>query len=58
MRAAVAFGLISMCNHSPDANGDFAVDAEAQTVSLSARKPIPAETEILIDYEEFADQIL
>ncbi|MDX1291409.1 MAG: SET domain-containing protein-lysine N-methyltransferase [Hyphomonas sp.] len=58
MRAAVAFGLISMCNHSPDANADFTVDAATQTVTLSARKDIAADTEILIDYEEFASEIV
>lgn len=55
MRAAIAFGAISMCNHSSDANADFVVDAEAQTVTLTSRTAIPAGTEILIDYEEFAD---
>ncbi|WP_290950703.1 SET domain-containing protein-lysine N-methyltransferase [Hyphomonas sp.] len=58
MRAAVAFGLISMCNHSVEANADFTVDPAAQTVTLSARTPILADAEILIDYEEFADQII
>ena len=58
MRAAVAFGPISMCNHSSDANADFTVDAAAQSVVLSARKAIPAETEILIDYQEFAAEIV
>ena len=58
MRAAVAFGEISMCNHSVEANADFTVDPAAQTVTLSARTPILADAEILIDYEEFADQII
>ena len=57
-RATVAFGLISMCNHSVEANADFTVDPAAQTVTLSARTPILADAEILIDYEEFADQII
>lgn len=56
MRAAVAFGVISMCNHSPDANTDFTVDAVAQTVTLTASRAIPVGTEILIDYEEFAEE--
>ena len=55
MRAAVAFGPISMCNHSPDANADFSVDAKSQLVTLSARQALSADTEILIDYEEFAE---
>lgn len=58
MRAAVAFGDISMCNHDPAANAEFAVDADAQTVRLTARTVIPAGDEILIDYEEFADEAL
>jgi uncharacterized protein len=58
MRAAVAFGLISMCNHSPDANADFTVDGATQTVTLKARVAIASDAEILIDYEEFADQII
>ncbi len=58
MRAAVAFGAISMCNHDPAANAEFVVDAAAQTVTLSARTVIPAGDEILIDYEEFADEAL
>ena len=58
MRAAVAFGLISMCNHSPDANAEFTVDANAQTVTLSAGTNIPIDAEILIDYEEFAAEIV
>tara|TARA_R110000796_G_scaffold229502_2_gene346832 strand:+ start:3680 stop:4063 length:384 start_codon:yes stop_codon:yes gene_type:complete len=58
MRAAVAFGLISMCNHSPEANAEFSVDADAQTVTLSAGTNIPLDAEILIDYEEFAAEIV
>jgi len=58
MRAAVAFGLISMCNHSAEANAEFAIDADAQTVTLSARTAIPIDAEILIDYEEFAAEIV
>lgn len=57
-RAAVAFGPISMCNHSADANADFTVDATAQTVTLTARSAIPQNTEILINYEEYADEIV
>lgn len=57
-RAAVAFGEISMCNHSPDANADFEVDADAQTVTLTARVAIAADDEILIDYQDFAEEAL
>ena len=58
MRAAVAFGEISMCNHSPAANAEFEVDAAAQTVTLTASADLPAGTEILIDYQEFAEEAL
>ena len=58
MRAAVAFGEISMCNHSPQANADFVVDGAAQTVTLSARHALQPGDEILIDYEEFAEEII
>ena len=58
MRAAVAFGEISMCNHSRDANAEFAVDAGAQTVRLTARTALKAGDEILIDYEEFAEEAI
>ena len=58
MRAAVAFGEISMCNHSPKANADFAVDAVAQTVTLSANQAIRPGDEVLIDYEDFAEEII
>lgn len=58
MRTAVAFGKISMCNHSPDANADFYVDAEAETVTLTSRVALKAGDEILINYEDFADEAL
>lgn len=58
IRAAVAFGDISMCNHSPDANAEFEVDADAQTVTLTASADLAAGTEILIDYQDFAEEAL
>jgi len=58
MRAAVAFGEISMCNHSPEANAEFVVDAAAQSVTLTARVALAADDEILIDYQDFADEAL
>ena len=58
MIAAVAFGPISMCNHKTDANADFAVDADKQTVTLTARNGIAADAEIFIDYEEFATEAI
>ena len=58
VRAAVAFGEISMCNHSPAANADFHVDAAAETVTLTSRVALKAGDEILIDYEDFADEAI
>ena len=58
VRAAVAFGKISMCNHSPEANADFFVDAAAETVTLTSRVALNPGDEILIDYEDFADEAI
>lgn len=53
---AVAFGLISMCNHSPTPNAFFEVDETTETVTLTAGTDIAMGEEILIDYEDFAVQ--
>lgn len=58
IRAAIAFGLISMCNHSPNANAVFDVDGEQMTVALYADRQIDAGEEVLIDYEDFAEEAL
>lgn len=58
IRAAVAFGDISMCNHSRDPNAFFNVDPESMEVTLSADRLIAAGDEILIDYEDFADEAI
>lgn len=57
-RVAVAFGEISMCNHSAAANAAFAVDSDAAEVVLTAAKDIARGAEILIDYEDFADEAI
>lgn len=54
MRAAVAFGPISMCNHSPSPNAAFTVSAADATVTLTASCDIASGLEILIDYGDFA----
>lgn len=54
MRAAVAFGAISMCNHGTDPNAGFEVTAADATVTLTATKNLAAGDEILIDYGDFA----
>jgi SET domain-containing protein len=58
VRAAIGFGLISMCNHSPEANTVFEVDPLRQEVTLTASRPISADEEVLIDYEDFAEQAI
>lgn len=58
MRAAVAFGEISMCNHSPQLNAVFDVDADVAEVILTAVRDIAPGEEILIDYEDFADEAI
>jgi uncharacterized protein len=58
VRAAVAFGEVSMCNHSPDPNAEFEIDAQAQTVTLTALGEIARGAEILIDYQDFAEEAL
>lgn len=58
VRAAVAFGEISMCNHSPQLNAVFDVDADVAEVILTAVRDIAPGEEILIDYEDFADEAI
>ncbi|MEZ5947414.1 MAG: SET domain-containing protein-lysine N-methyltransferase [Hyphomonas sp.] len=58
MRSAVAFGMISMCNHSRTPNAAFTVDSANAVVKLKAARAIKAGEEILIDYEDFADEAL
>lgn len=58
VRAAVAFGEISMCNHSPEANAAFEVDADLAEVILTAATDIAPGAEILIDYEDFAEEAI
>ncbi|WOI52394.1 SET domain-containing protein [Parvularcula sp. LCG005] len=58
LRAAIVFGDLSMCNHSTSANARFHVDAPSRTVTLIANSDIAADEEILIDYEEFAEEIV
>jgi uncharacterized protein len=58
MRAGIAFGPISLCNHSSAPNAAFQVDAVRSEVSLTALRAIGPDEEILIDYEDFADEAL
>lgn len=49
--AAIAFGLVSLCNHSEEnANAKAVRVFEAERLDLVALKPIDAGTEILIQY--------
>jgi hypothetical protein len=54
MRAAVAFGAISMCNHSTEPNAGFKVTVADATVTLTATSDLLEGDEILIDYGDFA----
>jgi SET domain-containing protein len=56
MRAAVAFGPISMCNHSAAPNATFEVHGDQAIVTLCAARDIQAGEEILIDYGDFATE--
>lgn len=47
---AVALGLVSLCNHSPDANADFVCDHAQRVVRLTSNRTIHAGEEITIDY--------
>lgn len=57
-RYAVAFGAISMCNHSADPNAEFRVEPAAEQVILTARRKVCAGEEICIDYGDFAGTAL
>ena len=58
MRAGVAFGMISMCNHSSTPNAAFIVDPVKEIVTLKAARGIKAGAEILIDYGDFAEKAI
>lgn len=55
-RLAVAFGMISMCNHNPEANTVFSIDADAEELILESAKAIAVGEEIFIDYGDFAGE--
>ena len=49
--AALAFGLVSLCNHSEQgANADAVRDYELERLNLVSLKPISAGDEVLIQY--------
>ena len=50
-RGAVALGVVSLVNHSANANAGVWQDYERQLLILEALRPIAAGEEILIDYE-------
>lgn len=52
-RAAIAFGLISMCNHEAAPSARFRVDRELAMVDLIAGREHDEGDEITIDYEDF-----
>lgn len=50
-RGAVALGVVSLVNHSPDPNAGVWQDYERERLMLEALRHIAAGEEILIDYE-------
>lgn len=47
---AIAFGLMSFCNHETDANAAVRKDFETECIELIAQKRIAQGTEIVISY--------
>jgi len=47
---AFCLGFGSLYNHSYDPNAEYGMDFEAQTIDFYCIKPIPAGSEILINY--------
>ncbi len=56
MQAGVAFGPVSLCNHSSAPNAAFRVDGISASVVLTSIRAIWAGEEILIDYGDFAGE--
>lgn len=50
-RGAIALGVASLVNHSPDPNAGVWQDYERQRLVLEALRPIAAGEEVVIDYE-------
>lgn len=49
-QAVILLGYGSMYNHSSDPNATYCLDKKDQTVTFIATKPIPAGSEILVNY--------
>lgn len=47
---AIALGVLTLMNHSPEPNTDFEPDTEQQVIRVFAACDIAAGTELLIDY--------
>jgi SET domain-containing protein len=50
-RGAIALGVASLVNHSPDPNAGVWQDYERERLVLEALRPIAAGEEVVIDYE-------
>ncbi|MFM7536781.1 MAG: SET domain-containing protein-lysine N-methyltransferase [Acidimicrobiales bacterium] len=50
----LALGLVTLCNHSPDANASMDIDTDAFTYRLVARQALSAGAEVFVDYGEAA----
>lgn len=55
---AVAFGMISMCNHRQPPNATFSADPDTMMVTLKAAEDLPAGAELFIDYGEHAEEMI
>jgi hypothetical protein len=56
--AALAMAPISFCNHSAEPNCDYALDAAAAEIVITARRPLARNEEITIDYGDYAGEII
>ncbi len=54
-QAAMALGYISMYNHSYDANCEYEMDYEAETISIKTVKNIKKGEELYINYNAVAN---
>lgn len=50
--ACIALGYGSLYNHHRDPNAEVIMDLDAAMIEIRCSKPIPAGTEILIDYTD------
>lgn len=49
-RTAVAWGYLSLYNHSPESNCAYAMEYRLGTLRIETLRPIPAHTELTVNY--------